>query len=166
MESRMRPAVDALVAEHGTVPPPWVVYFEHPYNICWRMGGGQGHMLLWWAWWEEQGFTEEQKVAYFHPWPPPHCWLAFLIQAVWGVDIFEEQDKIGPYFERTAALGFGSHQEYERDLADPKWLAKLVATLSAAGDTAGVERVRAVIEQLRRAEPTAPADGGRDPGFS
>jgi hypothetical protein len=68
MESRMRPAVDALVAEYGTVPPPWVVYFEHPYNIGWRMGSGQGHLLLWWAWWDAQGFSEEQKVAYFHRW--------------------------------------------------------------------------------------------------
>jgi hypothetical protein len=149
MESWMRTEVDALVAEHGTVPPPWVVYFEHPYNICWRMGGGQGHILLWWAWWEEQGFTEEQKVAYFHRWPPPHCWLAFLIQAVWGVDIFDGRDDIGPYFERTAALGFGSQQDYERDLADPKWLAKLVATLLAAGQTTEAERVRAVVEQLK-----------------
>jgi len=70
MEPWMRPAVDALVAEHGIVPPPWVVYFEHPSRLCWRMGGGEGHLLLWWAWWEEQAFTEAQKVAYFHRWPP------------------------------------------------------------------------------------------------
>jgi hypothetical protein len=122
MEPWMRAKIDALVAEHGTVPPPWVVYDEHPYSICWRMGGGESHGLLWWAWWEQQGFTEDQKVAYFRRWPPPHCWLAFLIDAVWGVDPFEERDNLGPYFDRTAALGFGSQQDYERDLSDPKWL--------------------------------------------
>ncbi len=78
MESWMRERIDALTAEHGTVPPPWMVYDEHPYSICWRMSGGESHKMLWWAWWEQQGFTEEQKVAYFHQWPPPHCWLAFL----------------------------------------------------------------------------------------
>jgi hypothetical protein len=29
---------------------------------------------------------------------------------------------LGPYFERTAALGFGGQQDYERDLDDPRWL--------------------------------------------
>src|SRR5262249_59490761 len=79
------------------------------------------------------------------------------IEAVWGVEILDERDNVGPYFERTAALGFGSRLDYERDLADPKWLAKLVATLSAAGQTAEAERVRAVVEQLRRGDPGAAA---------
>jgi len=144
----MRGKFDALVAEYGTVPPPWVVYDEHPYSLCWRMGGGEGHKILWWTWWEEQRFPEEQKIAYFRRWPPPHCWLAFLIQAVWDVDTFEEKDNLGPYFERTTALGFGSQQDYKYDLADPKWLAKLVETLLAAGETTEAERVRAVGEQL------------------
>jgi hypothetical protein len=76
------------------------------------------------------------------------------------VDIVDKRDNIGPYFEQTAALGFGGQQDYERDLADPKWLAKLVATLSAAGQTAEAERVRAVVERLTRAERGASADGG------
>jgi hypothetical protein len=121
MEPWMQEEIDALVAEHGTVPPPWVVYDEHPYSICWRMGGGEAHKEVWWEWWAQQGFTEEQKIAYFRRWPPPHCWLAFLIEAVWGVDTFEERDHLTPYFEQTAALGFGNQQEYQRDLADPKW---------------------------------------------
>jgi hypothetical protein len=121
MEPWMRGEIDAFVAEHGSVPPPWAVYDEHPYSICWRMGDGESHKELWWAWWEKEGFTEDQKVAYFRKWPPPHCWLAFLIEAVWGVDTFEERDNLGPYFERTAALGFGTQQDYERDLDDSKW---------------------------------------------
>jgi hypothetical protein len=33
----MREEVKRLAAHFGTVPPPWVVYDEHPYSICWRM---------------------------------------------------------------------------------------------------------------------------------
>jgi hypothetical protein len=121
MEPWIQAEIDSLVAEHNTVPPPWVVYHEHPYSICWRMGGGESHLMVWWEWWSRQEFTEDQKVAYFRCWPPPYCWLAFLIQAIWAIDTFEERDNLAPYFERTSALGFGSQQDYERDLNDPKW---------------------------------------------
>lgn len=122
MEPWMQQELDRLLAEHGTVPPPWVVFDEHPYGICWRMGSGETHMMVWSAWWEQQRFTEQQKVDYFRRWPTPHCWLAFVIEALWGVDTYTEQDRLGPYFERLVALGFGSQQDYERDLDDPKWL--------------------------------------------
>ena len=99
-----------------------MIYHEHPYSICWRMGGSETHKLSWWEWWERQAFTEDQKVAYFRRWPPPHCWLAFLIEAIWEVDRREGDEGLLPYFERTSALGFGSHEEYEQDLDDSKWL--------------------------------------------
>src|SRR6266540_4386494 len=120
MEPWMLEEIDQLVAEHGTVPPPWVVYDEHPYSIGWRMGDGEGLRMLWWLWWPQQGYSEEEKIAYFRKWPPPHCWLAFLIEAIWGVDTYAERDKLGLFFERTTRLGFGSQREYEQDLADPK----------------------------------------------
>ncbi len=94
MEPWMLDEVVRLVAEHGTVPPPWVMHNEHPYSMRWRMGDGEGHREVWWAWWPQQGFTEQQKIEYFRKWPPPHCWLAFLIEAVWGVDTFEERDNV------------------------------------------------------------------------
>jgi hypothetical protein len=118
----MREEVKRLTAVHGTVPPPWVVYNEHPYSIGWRMGGGESHIQLWWEWWPKQSFTAEERIGYFYQWPPPHCWLPFLIEAVWGVDTFDEKTNLAPYFERTAALGFGNQQDYEQDLNDPKWL--------------------------------------------
>ena len=121
MEPWMQGEIDRLSAGHGTVPPPWAVFDEHPYSICWRMGGGESHLMVWWGWWAQQGFTEDQKVAYFRRWPPPHCWLAFLIEAIWGVDTSEEGDDLAPYFERTAAMGFGGREDYERDLDDPGW---------------------------------------------
>jgi hypothetical protein len=86
------------------------------------MGGGEGHMMVWSEWWPRQAFTEDQRIAYFRRWPPPHCWLVFLIGAVWDVDTCDEEANLSPYFARTAALGFGSEQDYERDLDDPKWL--------------------------------------------
>ncbi len=122
MEPWMQAQIDALVDRHGSVPPPWVMYDEHPYSICWRMGGGESHVMLWSEWWNRQGLTEDQKVAYFREWPPPPCWLAFLIEAVWGVDACDEGTNASAYFQRTARLGFGSQADYERDLDDPKWL--------------------------------------------
>jgi hypothetical protein len=121
MEPWMQEEIDQLVAEYGTVPPPWVVHNEHPASIYWRMGEGEGQIEVWWAWWPRQNYTEEQKIAYFRRWPPPHCWLAFLIEQVWSIDPYCERKNLGPYFERTAALGFGSQLDYERDLKDPKW---------------------------------------------
>ena len=122
MEPWMPAEIDRLTAAYGTVPPPWVVFPEHPYSICWRMGGGESHLMVWWAWWPLQGFDEAQKVTYFRRWPPPPCWLPFLIEAVWGIEAAEDADDLGPYFERTRALGFGGREDYERDLDDPKWL--------------------------------------------
>ncbi len=135
MQERMRGEIDRLVAEYGAVPPPWVVYNEHPYNICWRMGGGESHIMVWWEWWPQQRFTEDQKIAYFRRWPPPPCWLRFLIEAIWDVDTSEwdvdtsewdvgmsEEEEFTPYFKRTSELGFGDQHDYQRDLNDPKWL--------------------------------------------
>jgi hypothetical protein len=122
MEPWMQKEIDRLLMEYGTVPPPWVVYNEHPYNIGWRMGFGQTHILTWWEWWAQQRFGEDQKIEYFRRWPPPHCWLAFLIQAIWDIDPYEEKDQLPRYFDRTNDLGFGSQQDFEQDLNDAKWL--------------------------------------------
>lgn len=121
MKDWMQEDLTSLVAEYGTVPPPWVMFNEHPYSMRWRMGSGESHMLIWWEWWPKQSFTEDQKIEYFRQWPPPHCWLEFVIQAIWKVDALYEKDKLPPYFNRMEALGFGSHADFERDLVDPKW---------------------------------------------
>jgi hypothetical protein len=85
------------------------------------------------AWWRQQSFPQDQKIDYFRRWPPPHRWLAFLIEAVWGIATFEEQEKSSTYFDRTAELGFGSRQDYERDLNDPKWLEREREPTSSGG---------------------------------
>ena len=122
MDDWMRREIVELTATHGTVPPTWVVYDEHPYSMCWRMGGGESLGLLWWTWWPMQGYTQEQMVAYFRKWPPPHCWLTHIIEAIWGVETFDREDELPPFFERLASWGFGTQRDYERDLEDPAWL--------------------------------------------
>ena len=122
MEPWMKQRIDTQAAVHGTMPPPWVVHDEHPCSICWRMGSGESHLMAWWPWWRQQAFTEAQMVAYFRRWPPPYCWLEFLIEAVWGIDISDEMIDLGPYFARTEALGFGNRADFERDFEDPAWL--------------------------------------------
>ncbi|HEY1097936.1 MAG TPA: hypothetical protein VGF99_03370 [Myxococcota bacterium] len=126
MDAWMQTAIDKLVEEHGTVPPPWVVYDEHPYSICWRMGGGEGHIMLWWPWWRAQDLDEAARIAYFRRWPVPPAWLPFLIDAVWdrdsGDDDASDDDAaLLPYFAQTATLGFGDHAAYLADLDDPAW---------------------------------------------
>jgi hypothetical protein len=113
-----------LEQKHGEVPPPWVIFLEHPYSICWRMGGGEDHIIIWGAWWRAQSFTEDQRINYFRKWSPPHCWLRWVIRALWGAELdpddFDFDDTL--YFARMERLGFGSKVDFERDLDDPKWL--------------------------------------------
>lgn len=124
MEPWMQEWIDRLTSEYGTVPPMWVLYNEHPYSICWRMGSGESFKELWWEWWQHQNLTEDQKIEYFRKWLPPHCWLEFLIDAIWDTGFAETEDseELLPYFIRTSELGFGDLQDYKRDLEDPKWL--------------------------------------------
>jgi hypothetical protein len=114
---------DRLAGVYGTVPPPWVVHDEHPYDHRSRSEGLSFHINVFWAWWWAQKFTEDERIAYFRRWPPPPCWLAFLIQAVWLGDPFdaEAQANSAQYFERTRDLGFGSRQDYERVVDESMW---------------------------------------------
>lgn len=112
--------VDALAAKYGGMPPPWVVYDNHPSDGFWRQGGGESLKLLWLEWWQRQGFGEDERISYFRNWPVPASWLPFLIQAVWGVWVLNDQTESDHYFERTAALGFGGRPKFDRDWNDPK----------------------------------------------
>jgi hypothetical protein len=47
MEQWMQKDIELLTAKHGSVPPPWVMYEEHPHSMCWRMGAGESHMMVW-----------------------------------------------------------------------------------------------------------------------
>jgi hypothetical protein len=118
-----------FVAKHGVVPPPWFVFPDtHPYDIMWRMGAGESHMMVFSTWWDRQkhGLDEVQRIDYFRRWPPPPRWITWMIDVVWDVSSWELDDPetfdYSPYFARTEALGFGTQAEFERDLSDPKWL--------------------------------------------
>jgi hypothetical protein len=118
-----------LVAEHGAVPPPWFVFPDtHPYSICWRMGAGESHVMVFGAWWDRQKLLldEAGRIRYFRRWPPPPRWLIWMIDVVWevGADLVDDPDSsaYALYFARVEALGFGTRAEYQRDLDDPKWL--------------------------------------------
>ena len=124
----MNSAIERLIAQYGAVPPPWVRFPDtHPYSICWRMGGGESHVMLFAQWWREQGFDEAARIAYFRRWPPPPRWLKWMIDVIWNVQADDEDDgtasaTYAPYFARAEALGFGSRAAYEQDLDDPQWL--------------------------------------------
>jgi hypothetical protein len=114
-----------FVKEYGVVPPPWARFPDrHPYSICWRMGGGEEHIMAWGQWWHSQNFDEEQRIAYFQNWKPPARWLDWMIDAIWEIHPQESEEDFdySPYFSRIEKLGFGSKEDYEKDLEDPKWL--------------------------------------------
>ena len=121
--------IAALVAEHGAVPPPWFMFPNtHPYDIGWRMGDGETHVLVFASWWEAQKdrLDEAQRIEYFRQWPPPPRWLKWMIDVVWDLEPWESDDPesfdYAPYFARTEELGFGTEGEFNLDVEDPKWL--------------------------------------------
>ncbi|MCG8366997.1 MAG: hypothetical protein MJA27_27145 [Pseudanabaenales cyanobacterium] len=118
-----------LVSEHGAVPPPWFMFPDtHPYDICWRMGAGEFHVMVFHAWWEEQkqNYDEAQRIEYFRKWLPPPRWLTWMIDVIWDINLSEvdnpEEYDYSSYFARTEELGFGTQAEFERDMDDPTWL--------------------------------------------
>ncbi|HEY7544434.1 MAG TPA: hypothetical protein VID27_06110 [Blastocatellia bacterium] len=114
-----------LIDEYGDVPPPWVAFPDtHPYSICWRMGAGESHIMVWSDWWESQHFNEEERIEYFRKWQPPARWLEWMIDAVWEIRLrgHEEDFDYAPYFARVEKLGFGSKEDYEKDIEDPRWI--------------------------------------------
>lgn len=108
--------INKLTAKYGTVPPPWILFDEHPYSICWRMGGGESYLEVWSEWWATQKFNEDQKIEYFRSFELPHCWLGFLIEAIWEVDVFDKEKDLTPFFDKTKELGFGSRDDYEQEM--------------------------------------------------
>lgn len=50
------------LSEHGCVRPPWVRFPDtHPFDIAWRMGAGETHVMLWSAW--EQDIDAARCIA-------------------------------------------------------------------------------------------------------
>ncbi len=77
------------LGEFGTVRMPWVAMpGEHPYSIHWRMGFGEGHLSVVWAW--RRTLSPEQRedaVRAAGPVPADWAeWAATFIDAIGGED--------------------------------------------------------------------------------
>ncbi|ANE42859.1 hypothetical protein [Deinococcus puniceus] len=113
--------IERLTAQYGTVPPPWIPYPEfHPLSAFWRMGGGEGHIMLWGQWWDSRHWDEAQRLAYFRTFPPPPRWLLWVGDAIWGSDSDDELEE-DAVLERLEGLGFGSRAEFLADWEDERW---------------------------------------------
>ena len=117
------------VSRHGAVPPPWFAFPDtHPYSVCWRMGDGESHVMVFNTWWsrEKQNYDEDQRIAFFRKWPPPPRWLTWMMDVLWDLEPWEcddpEEFDYSQYFVRVEQLGFGTHAEFELDMNDPRWL--------------------------------------------
>ncbi|BAU12106.1 hypothetical protein LEP3755_26350 [Leptolyngbya sp. NIES-3755] len=120
MEDWIQEGIEKLKAEYDSVPPPWIVFpDEHPYSLCWRMGDGEMHLEIWSVWWEQQNYTEAERIDYFRGWMPPPRWLEWTIDAIWEDDESDFDENAA--FARIEALGFGTKAEFDRDFDDPKW---------------------------------------------
>lgn len=114
-----------LTSDGNQVPPPWAEYpHTHPYEMFWRMGGGESFSMVFHRWWERQQMDENERIAYFRKYPPPPRWLDSMITLLWDLEPAEypEADTNDAYFERAAGLGFGTKQQYIIDLENPVWL--------------------------------------------
>ena len=87
MESWISSEIIKLRNEYGDVPPHWVIFpDEHPYSICWRMGTGEQHIMVWSVWWDSQNYDESQQITYFQKWKPSPCWLGWIIEVIWNIN--------------------------------------------------------------------------------
>ncbi|KFX91023.1 hypothetical protein O988_07947 [Pseudogymnoascus sp. VKM F-3808] len=119
MENVIEKEIPEMTVEYGDVPPPYFLYpGVHPFSICWRMGSGETHWMVFGAWWERQEavWNEEQKIEYFRKYPPPPLWLAWTVRLLW----LPEDEELSPdplesdysaYFAKAEALGLGTGEE-------------------------------------------------------
>lgn len=120
MEDWQLEEITKLEAKYGTVPPPWVIFpNEHPYSMCWSMGTGEAHIIVWSDWWEEQNYSEAEKIEYFRQWKPPVCWLEWMSDAVWEPAENDEEEIAN--FAKIEALGLGSKADFDRVMNEPKF---------------------------------------------
>jgi hypothetical protein len=116
-----------LKEKYGDVPPPWIYHRDsHPYSIGWRMGSGESLIMLFGEWWEMEKKNEADRIAYFRKWPAPPRWMPWMADAIWDLKPWESEGEFDyqPYFKKLKELGFEGTEEYEKDLADEKWLEK------------------------------------------
>jgi hypothetical protein len=124
-EAFLRASLDEALREQGrTSPlPPWIRHPEIPrYSIGWRMGDGEGYLVLWWTW--AEGRSAEEKTAYFREFAPIETeWVDWVGMQI--VDDDEEEDddtsfeaQIRKYGEAIAHLGLYDVEAWQAYLKD------------------------------------------------
>jgi len=111
-------AVASEVADWGEVRPPYVAFTGiDPFDIGWRMGAGEWHIMVWSHWWDAAHPDEPSRLAYFRAHPPPVDWLHWTATAVWPelADFDEEPDEDygGPAVRRLEEHGIGRHSDWQ-----------------------------------------------------
>ncbi|MGO8995712.1 MAG: hypothetical protein ACLQVI_20570 [Polyangiaceae bacterium] len=85
-------ALDAEVAAYGSVRPPWAFLpGVHPFEIGWRMGAGESHLMVWsvWARDRERG---DVLAAIGRNMPVPADWAWWAAEAAGLVTLPEDED--------------------------------------------------------------------------
>ncbi|GAA0196374.1 hypothetical protein GCM10009122_60960 [Fulvivirga kasyanovii] len=109
--------------KYGDVPPPWVYAPDsHPYSIQWRMGSGETHIMMFFAWYGRNLDTEADRINYFRKYPAPPRWLGWMADAIWDLEPMDEEFDYSEYFEKLKAYGFEGTEKYMEDLTDEKWI--------------------------------------------
>jgi hypothetical protein len=108
---------------YGDVPPPWVYApNSHPLSIQWRMGGGEGFLMVSRDWRGKALPDEKDRITYFRKYPPPPRWLQWMAISIWKLEPWEEDDfDYAPYFVQLDILGFEGIAEFGQDFDDEKW---------------------------------------------
>lgn len=112
-----------LIQEYGDIPPPWIFApTTHPYSICWRMGGGETHVMILWEWMKHQNFTTSNRIDYIKKYPPPPRWLEWAVDFIWDLKIDENDDRDYPsYFKKLEEIGITGTADFEKDFNDDRW---------------------------------------------
>jgi hypothetical protein len=103
-------AVRGELAEWGVVRPPYLAFPGiDPYDIGWRMGAGEWHIMVWSRWWGASHPDEESRLAYFRHHPPPPPWLAWTASAIWADENSEDADEGSEDEDDTAVRRLEAH---------------------------------------------------------
>ncbi len=108
-------AVRGEIADWSEVRPPYIAFPGiDPFDIGWRMGAGEWHVMVWSHWWTSSYPDEASRLAYFRHHPPPTEWLCWSATAIWpemdddvGDDV--DEDFGGPAVRRLAEHGIGNY---------------------------------------------------------
>jgi hypothetical protein len=108
--------IGKLVERFGEVPPPWACYPRvHPYDIHWRMGGGEDYCCLFSTWASSRAWSPEDRIAYVRRWHPPFSWLEWVAWFLWPEDAPEDGgEPSDDHFAKMEASGLGSRADLSR----------------------------------------------------